>query len=158
MMKRLLLSLPLLFLVACGGKEDHDRDNNHGQEGSNETKHDDGKDGDMGHGDDHGDPHPLGKLTAHGRDFEVVQLGDIVAGKEGAVELAFKSGKERITTVRAWVGVESGEGSMKRKMDLEGTSEMHGHLEVPDPIPAGSKLWMSFDVDGKVETHGIAYK
>mgnify|MGYP003642435736 CR=1 FL=1 len=151
MMKRLLLSLPILFLVACGAKESQDNDKGKGNEEAShkETGHDEGG---------HGEAQQLGKMKAHGREFAVVQMGDIHAGEEGAVELEFATGADRITTVRGWVGIESGEGSMKGKFELEGEKTMHGHIDVPSPIPAGSKLWLSFDVDGKVETHSIAYK
>ncbi|MGK0155882.1 MAG: hypothetical protein ACI9SE_002849 [Neolewinella sp.] len=168
MMKRLLLSLPVLLLVACGGEKDHDNDKGHGDSGNAEAGHTDGKDGDKGHeeagheegGDEsgHGKSHSLGKMKAHGREFSIVQMGDIHAGEEGAVEIEFASGKDRIGTTRAWVGIESGEGSAKAKLDLEGTATLHGHIDVPSPIPADSKLWFSFDIDGKVETRSIAYK
>lgn len=164
MMKRLLLSLPVLLLVACGGKKEHDNDKGHGDAGNAEANHEDDKDGDKSHEgadhdeDGHGKSHPLGKMKAHGREFSIVQMGDIHAGEEGAVEIEFASGKDRIATTRAWVGIESGEGSTKAKLDLEGTTTLHGHLDVPSPIPAGSKLWFSFDIDDKVETYSIAYK
>jgi hypothetical protein len=177
MMKRLLLSLPVLFLVACGGKESHDNDKGHGEEGHQETSHEDGKDGDKGHeeaghketghdegggeeasGDGHGAAHPLGKMKAHGREFSIVQMGDIHAGKEGAFEIEFASAADRIATTRAWVGIESGLGSTKAKFDLEGTTTLHGHIDVPTPLSPDSRLWISFDIDGKVETHSIAFK
>lgn len=154
MMKRLLVSLPILFLVACGGKEAHDSDENHGENGQTEANHKDGEDGDEGHGE----AHALGNMKAHGREFSIIQLGDITAGEEGAIEIKFASAAERIATTRAWVGTESGEGSMKAKLDLEGLATLHGHLEVPTPIPSNSQLWISFDIDGKVETHSIAFK
>ena len=177
MMKRLLLSLPVLFLVACGGKESHDNDAGHGNEGHNEAGHEDGKDGDKGHkeaghdeaghdeaghdeggGHGHGEAHTLGKMKAHGREFTVIQMGDMHAGEEGAVEIEFASAADRIATTRVWVGVESGEGSVKAKFELEGDKNLHGHIDVPSPIPANSLLWLSFDLDGKVETHSIAFK
>lgn len=151
MMKRLLLSLPVLFLVACGGKEGHDNDKGHGEEGHQETNHEGG-------GDDHGESHALGKMKAHGREFSIVQLGDIHAGEEGAVEIEFASAADRIATTRAWIGIESGNGSTKAKLDLEGTTTLHGHIDVPSPLPSDSQLWFSFDIDGKVETHSITFK
>lgn len=146
MMKRILLSLPLLLLVACDAKHDHDH-------GKGSKPHADGGHEESGHGASH----PLGKLTAFDREFSIVQMGEITAGEEGAIELEFASGKDRLTTVRAWIGVESGEGSAKAKLDLEGTANMHGHIDVPNPIPADSKLWFSFELDGKQQTHAIAF-
>lgn len=142
-----------LLLPVYGCSDDHD-DHAHHTDHADHADHD----GDDMHGDDHhGEPHPLGKLTAHGVTFEVVQLGHIEAGHEGSAELVFASGKERISTVRAWIGVESGEGSMKGSWGLEDENRMHGHIEVPDPIPAGSKLWIELDKDDKTETVSIAF-
>jgi len=150
MIKRLLLALPLLLLVACGAKAP-DKTGAMPAKGGNAA-------GQVDAGDGHGTPHALAKLTAFGREFSVVQMGDIHAGEEAAVELEFASGKDRLTTVRAWIGVESGEGSTKGKLDIEDTANMHGHLDVPDPIPAGSKLWLSFDHEDKQETYWVAYQ
>lgn len=164
MMKRTLLAFPLLILfAACGAKEtkEHDNDGSHAshREGS-EASHENDSDKEA-HGDehnDHGKRQSLGKLTAFGRSFEVVQYGAVEAGAEAAFELEFASGKERIHTARAWIGIESGEGAMKAKMGIEGKTNMHGHIEVPKPIPADSKLWLELDVDGKVETLSAAFK
>ena len=154
MIKRILLSLPLLMLVACGAKDadhghSHPKGTEEGEAGHKETGAEESE---------HGTSHQLGKLTAFDREFAVVQMGDVHAGEEGAFELEFASGKDRLTTVRAWVGIESGEGSTKAKFDLEDTANMHGHVDVPDPIPAGSKLWLSLELDGKQEVHSIAYQ
>lgn len=151
MIKKLLLSLPLLMLVACGKGEVNEQPNPDKGAAKNE-----GANNSMA--GDHGEPHPLDDITVFGRTAKVTQLGEIAAGKEGAVEVAFGTGKERVSTVRAWVGIESGVGSMKQKMEIEGELKMHGHVEVPDPIPAGSKLWMTFELDGKRETISLTYK
>ena len=145
MTKQVLLSLPLLILVACSAKEpENAQDNN--QPANHEE-------------DDHGEANVLAeiKLETFDRMIKIIQLGEIEAGKEGAVEVAFNTSKERISTVRAWIGVESGVGSMKGKMQIEGDTMMHGHIEVPDSIPAGSKLWLTFELDGKSETISLAY-
>ena len=154
MMKRLLLSLPILFLVACGGKESDDNDKDHGKDGDKGHAESGGENGHTGHGESHA----LGKMKAHGREFSIGQMGDIQAGEECAVEIEFASAADRIATTRAWIGIESGNGSTKAKLDLEGTVTLHGHIDVPSSLSSDSRLWLSFDIDGKVETHSIAFK
>jgi hypothetical protein len=39
---------------------------------------------------------------------------------------------------------------LKAKLAKEGEDGMHGHLEVPKPLPDGSKLW--FEADGAAGT------
>ena len=149
MIKHTLLSLSLLMFVSCGADgHDHTTPANGTNNAGTATGQEESG---------HGTPHPLGKLTAFGRECSVVQFGDIKAGEEGAIELEFASAKERLTTVRSWIGIESGEGSTKAKLDIEDTANMHGHLDVPSPIPANSKLWLSFELDGKTEVHSVAY-
>ncbi len=72
--------------------------------------------------------------------------------------IAFNISAERISNVRAWIGIEGGSGSVKAKLDIEGDTKMHGHVEVPKPIPAESKWWFTFEADGKTETISTAYK
>jgi len=151
MIKKLLLTLPLLMMVACGKAETNEQANNDNGAANNE-----GANNNMA--DDHGEHQELGDITVFGRTAKVTQLGHIEAGKEGAVEVAFATGKERVSTVRAWIGIETGVGSMKGKMGIDGELKLHGHIEVPDPIPADSKLWMTFELDGKKETVSAAYK
>lgn len=152
MIKQVLLSLPLLMMVACGTKEPENTPDNN-QPANNET--------DNGNAaDNHGTEHPLAKvkLKEFGRLIKITQLGEIEAGKEGAIMIAFNISAERISNVRAWIGIEGGSGSVKAKLDIEGDTKMHGHVEVPKPIPAESKWWFTFEADGKTETISTAYK
>lgn len=151
MIKQLLLSLPLLALVACGGDKKENTDNSGGNAAAK-------KEGDNHNMSEHGEAQSLGEINVMDRTVKVVQLGKIEAGKEGAVELQFGTSDQRISTVRAWIGIESGIGSMKGKMEIEGDTGMHGHIEVPDPIPANSKLWLTFEADGDKKTVSVAYK
>lgn len=150
MIKNILLSLPLLMLIACGAKEPAKTPDNNAP-ANNEA--------DNG-GNGHGKSYPLlkVKLKEFGRIVKVTQLGEMEAGKEGAIEIGFNTSKDRISTVRAWVGIESGIGSTKAKMEIEGDTLLHGHIEVPKPIPAGSKLYVTFEADGKTETISMTYK
>jgi hypothetical protein len=107
---------------------------------------------------DHGERQQLDDAEVFGRSIKVVQLGDVEAGHEAAFELQFESGKVRITTVRGWIGIESGIGSMKSLFMLENKQDLHGHVDAPKIIPKDSKLWLEFELDGKRETAAITYK
>ena len=64
----------------------------------------------------HGTPKPLGSMTIGAHTFDVVQHGDVKAGEESAVTLKFAAGKPLPAAARAWIGVQSGEGSRKAKL------------------------------------------
>jgi hypothetical protein len=107
---------------------------------------------------EHGEEHPLGTLTIGAHTFELIQAGKIVAGDEGAIDLRFAAGKPLPGTVRAWVGVESAQGSMKAKLGKEGDRAIHGHIEVPKPLPAGSKIWIEIEENGQTQRGSAAWK
>ena len=98
--------------------------------------------------DDHGERKPLGDLTIGTHTFALIQYGAIEAGKEASFDLEFPAGKALPGTVRAWVGVESGQGSMKARLAKEGDRTVHGHVQVPKPIPEGSKVWIEIEEGG----------
>lgn len=137
MKPKLFPVLILSVLFAACGKETHVHTpgDGHGTE--------------AGHTDDHGGGHgsmvSLGSIQLGGVAVEVKQEGTVEAGKEVGVDLSFAKGAAVPGTVRAWVGVESAAGSLKAKL-----SGMHGHLEVPKPLPEGSKFW--FEADGTAGT------
>jgi hypothetical protein len=107
--------------------------------------------------DDHGTPHPLGNLTIGGHTFEVIQEGEVQAGHEAALDLKFPAGKALPGTVRAWIGVESGQGSMKGRLTKETERIVHGHIEVPKPIPEGSKVWIEIEENGEKLRGSLAW-
>lgn len=37
---------------------------------------------------------------------------------------------------------------MKAKAELEHTTNWHTHAEVPNPLPAGAKLWVEIEAEG----------
>ena len=130
------LALSVLF-AACGkAAHVHTPGDGHGKE--------------AGHSDDHGTAGhgalvDLGTTQLDGIAVGVAQEGTIESGKEVGVALAFPKGKPVSGTVRAWVGVESAAGSVKVKLGKEGDSTMHNHLEVPNPLPEGSRFWFEFE-------------
>jgi hypothetical protein len=89
--------------------------------------------------DDHANAVDLGEKTVGAWKLKAKQDGAVKAGGEGAFDLIITGGKPK--AVRFWVGTESGEGSVKAKADEETTDHWHTHVEVPDPLPPGSKFW-----------------
>ncbi|MEZ0263862.1 MAG: hypothetical protein ACAI43_03975, partial [Phycisphaerae bacterium] len=93
--------------------------------------------------DEHPNQVALGETTVGGLKLKAMQDEPIKAGGEGAFDLLITGypagGKPK--AVRFWVGVESGDGSTKAKAEEETPDNWHTHVEVPKPIPAGSKFW-----------------
>jgi len=134
-MRYLTLLAAMLFALGCA--EEHDHDHDHGKEHDHEEEH-----------DDHGERHEMGESVLGAFTVKVARLGDIEAGHEGVLDVEVSGGTP--AAVRAWVGVESGKGSMKAKLD--GDHGYHGHIEVPETLPEGSAVWIEVeDADGKKE-------
>ena len=106
----------------------------------------------------HGPAKPLGAMTIGAHTFDVVQEGDVKAGEDLPVDLKFAAGKPLPANVRAWIGVQSGEGSRKAKLTKENDTTLHQHVDVPSPLPAGSALWIEIEENGKTEAKSVATK
>jgi hypothetical protein len=108
----------------------------------------------------HGTAHDLGSMTIGAHTFQLVQEGAVEPGNETALTLTFAKDKPLPGTVRAWIGVESGEGSKKEKVgkDSDAPNGLHGHVDAPKPIPAGSKIWIEIEENGKTERQSVAWK
>ena len=88
--------------------------------------------------DEHANRIELGTKKVAGLDLKAMQDEPVKAGGEGAFDLIITGGKPK--AVRFWVGTEDGKGSVKAKADEETPDNWHTHVEVPDPLPAGSKF------------------
>ena len=98
-------------------------------------------------GDHHtGTKHELGSQMIGGYNIAAARFGDLKPGAESVVELTVTGGTGKPKAVRAWIGVETGEGSAKAKGEVEG-DDYDCHVEVPSPLPAGSKLWVEVEND-----------
>jgi len=106
---------------------------------------------------DHGEPHVLGSVTLAGHTVEVVQEGEVVAGKEAAFDLRFGKSDQPLPTARVWIGVQSGTGSMKARLTKESAFVLHGHVEVPDPIPEGAMVWVEIEDAGTKLQNSFAW-
>lgn len=100
-----------------------------------------------GHKDeDHAGPKSdLGKKTIAGYDVAVTQQGEIKPGDEVVFVMKVSGGTGEPKAVRAWVGVESGQGSIKTKAEEEKEGEWHAHHTVSKPLPSNAKLWVEVE-------------
>jgi hypothetical protein len=86
--------------------------------------------------------------------------GQIVAGKDAPIDVTVSpapGGTSKVVGVRFWIGTEDAKGSVKAKADIEDPKEpnrWHTHAEIPNPIPAGSKLWVEVEDDKGVTAKG----
>ena len=161
MIRNTLMIGALGFGLVLGCKEDDSgKHADHGGGGApaatsaagGEAKHAHKHDHDHDHDGHHGGPrHELGKQTVAGNVVSVTQIGDaVVAGK--AVTFEIKVNPEaggstaKPKAVRAWVGNEKAEGSVKANAPWR-EKFYDADLEVPATLPAGSKLWVEVEND-----------
>ena len=98
-------------------------------------------------GDEHTGPrHELGTQTIGGHSVKAARFGDLKPGAEAIVELKVTGGTGKPKAVRAWIGTEGGEGSAKTRGEAEG-DDYDLHIELPQTLPAGSKLWVEIETD-----------
>lgn len=126
--------------------------------GGGTTKKDDHAGHDHGHG---GAVVALGEQTIGGFTAKVTRdEGKVEAGKEAAFDADIKpaaGSTAKVSAVRFWVGTEDAKGSVKAKADIEDTKNptvYHTHVEVPSPMPAGSKLWVEIEDDKGAKSTG----
>jgi hypothetical protein len=141
----LLAALPLA-LFACGG-EAHDHPH------PEATKPAAAPVGDHAH--DPAQRKELGNVTIGTRTIAVIRVAAIEPGKESDFDLDFGA-HPRPEVVRCWVGVESATGSRKVRFANEGDTVMHGHPEVPAPLPQGSRFWIAIEENGATATGSVA--
>ena len=57
-------------------------------------------------------------------------------------------GTAKATAVRFWIGTQDAKGSIKAKAEVEDPKDpnrWHVHAEIPNPLPAASKLWVEIE-------------
>ena len=80
-------------------------------------------------------------------------VGLIVAGKDAPIDVTLTpvpGSTISASAVRFWIGTKDAVGSMKAKSEIENPAEpnrWHTHADVPNPIPAGSMLWVEIESD-----------
>ena len=104
-----------------------------------------------------GERKDLGKQTISGYTVQATQVGEAKPGGEAVFILAVSGGQGNPKAVRGWVGVESGERSIKTKAEDEG-KEYHLHHPVSKPLPNNSKLWVEVETASGRKRGSFAYK
>ena len=82
---------------------------------------------------------PIGEKTVGNLKLVATMDAPVKPGGEGAFDLVITGGKPK--AVRFWVGTEDAKGSTKARAEEETPDNWHTHVEVPDPLPPGSKFW-----------------
>jgi hypothetical protein len=99
----------------------------------------------------HGKPIELGTATAGEFSLRAARdEGAITAGSDAPIDVWVTGGTAKVVGVRFWIGAEDAKGSIKAKAEIEFPAEpnhWHTHAEIPDPMPAGSKLWVEVEDD-----------
>lgn len=146
--KILFSVLSSLLFAACG--DGHDHATGAGHAAGTPPKNDHAAGG-------HGPLVEIGKVRLGGVAAGIAREGEVQAGQEIGLEVTFP--KDKLPgTLRAWVGIESAVGSMKAKLTKESDTVMHGHVDVPTPIPPGSSIWVEIDGPGDANRASIAWK
>ena len=73
--------------------------------------------------------------------------------KDGHFNLRITGGE--VAAVREWVGPEDASGVVVVKTEIENDYH-HGHIEMPDPIPADARLWIEIEApDGSLHKGSV---
>ncbi len=86
---------------------------------------------------------PIGETSQAGLKLVATQDAPVKPGGEGAFDVVITGSEPK--AVRFWVGTEDGQGSVKARAEEETTDHWHTHVEVPDPLPAGSRFWVEVE-------------
>jgi len=74
--------------------------------------------------------------------------GAITEGSDPGFDLDVTGGSGTVSAVRVWIGTEDASGSVKSLAEVEDAvnpAHRHAHVEVPKPMPEGSKLWVEVE-------------
>lgn len=101
----------------------------------------------------------LGETTVEGMKVKASRdVGEIRPGGDSPIDIWIDGGLGTAASVRFWIGTEDAKGSVKAKADVE-AAHWHTHAEVPDPLPAESKLWVEIELkDAKKHTTSFPLK
>ncbi len=145
-------SLALVALLAAAGCGERPAENPTAATPAATDAHDHDHDHDgMGSGD-HGEMIELGSMEAGPFRIRATRdEGEIVPAGDAPIDVWIDPTGEaapRVVAVRFWIGDPSGKGSIKAKASIEDIDEptrWHTHAEIPDPLPANSKLWIEVE-------------
>lgn len=124
---------------------------------ADEHEHKDGEKHEHKEDEHKGEQKELGKKQISGYTVQVVQSGDVKAGEEAVFVVTLTGGSGKPKAIRGWIGVESGERSIKSKAHDE-DKEYHLHHEVSKPMPKNSKLWIEIETASGKKKSSFDYK
>ena len=110
---------------------------------------------------EHGKPIELGKSTIGDYDVRASRdEGVISPGGAAPIDVWLTGDLSKVLAVRFWIGTKTGDASIKALAGIENKDEpnhWHTHAEVPDPLPAGSQLWVEIETEDAtgVEAFGL---
>jgi hypothetical protein len=122
----------------------------------------DDHDHDHAHGS-HGEVIALGSQTIAGWTVRAARdTGAIVAGKDAPIDVWLTGGSGKVAAVRFWIGTADAATSVKARASIEDPAQpnhWHTHAEIPDPMPADTKLWVEIEMeDGSVQSGSFDLK
>jgi|GEM_PF-3128820 len=117
-------------LTACGGSEDHHEDDSH--------RHSENESIDSTQNVHENENPTLGPVSIAGRSISITLFGAVTPGT--TIHADIKTTGEPIDALRAWIGNESGEGSLKAKAIGNGPT-YHIDLEVSANMDDSTAVW-----------------
>jgi hypothetical protein len=95
----------------------------------------------------HGAMEPIGTVVIGTHSVAAEAAGEAHPGKVWHLELRLTPERLQPRAVRAWVGHENGRGSSKAKAEPRPgiPGAFSAHVEVPEPLPPGARLWIAID-------------
>lgn len=99
---------------------------------------------------------PMGEQTIAGHKVKAARDGSGPLGADAPVDIWVDGGTGGMASCRFWIGTEDAKGSVKAKADIE-DDHWHTHAEVPQPLPAGSNLWVELET-AKGEKHLLSFE
>lgn len=133
----------------AAAKDDHGHD--HGPSGHDGHDHAPAQPAAAADADDQGHAHgptvQLGEQQVAGFAVRASRDGAIAGAADAPIDVWITGGPAKVVSVRFWVGTPDAKGSVKAKAALE-KDNWHTHAELPSPMPAESKLWVEFEVEG----------
>lgn len=92
----------------------------------------------------------IGTVTIDGVSVRAARdAGELRPGGDVPIDVWIDGGLGSAAIVRFWIGTEDPRRFVRAKAEVE-DGKWHTHVEIADPLPAGSKLWVEIELrDGR---------
>ena len=104
-----------------------------------------------------GEKHKLGRKQIGNYTVSVIIVGEVEAGKHVDFDIKLIDAKSDPKALRVWVGTENASGSKKAE-GKKGAVTYTGEVDVPNPLPQGSKLWVELETDDGLKRASYDYE